>query len=84
MTALEVRVESDGVLRLPSGVSPPRDARLAVLVFSAADPSPEEWSDGSIAALAEQSGSFEFLREEPEVYSDRDILPGRANPRFRR
>jgi hypothetical protein len=84
MTALEVKVENDGVLKLPSGVSLPRDARLAVLVFSAADRTPEEWSSVSISALAEQSGSFGFLKEEPEIYSDSDILPGRENPGFRR
>ena len=84
MTALEVNVENDGVLKLPSSVSLPRDARLAVLVFSAADHKPEEWSSASISALAEQSGTFDFLKEEPEIYSDSDILPGRANPRFRK
>ncbi len=84
MTALEVKVESDGVLKLPAGVSLPGDARLAVLVFRAADRKPEEWSSDSIAALAEQSGAFDFLKEEPEIYSDADILPGRENPRFRK
>jgi hypothetical protein len=61
----------------------PPHARLAVLVFGAAD-RPEEWSASSIAALAEQSGAFDFLKDEPEIYSDRDILPGRENPRFRK
>lgn len=84
MTALEVKVERDGVLKLPSGVSLPRDARLAVLVFNSADRKPEEWSGASISALAEQSGAFDFLKEEPEIYSDSDILPGRENPRFRK
>lgn len=84
MTALEVKVERDGLLKLPSGVSLPRDARLAVLVFSSADRRPEDWSSASISALAEQSGAFDFLKEEPEIYSDRDILPGRENPRFRK
>lgn len=37
-----------------------------------------------ISALAEQSGAFDFLKEEPEIYSDADILPGRNNPRFRK
>ena len=84
MKALEIKFEDDGVLKLPSSVSLPRDARLAVLVFSAADHKPEAWSSASISALAEQSGTFDFLKEEPEIYSDSDILPGRANPRFRK
>lgn len=84
MTALEVKVEKDGVLKLPTGVALPPDARLAVLVFGPADHKPEEWSSTSIFALAEQSGTFEFLKEEPEIYSDADIVPGRENPRFRR
>jgi hypothetical protein len=84
MTAVEVKVANDGVLKIPSGVALPPDARLAVLVFSPADQNPEEWSSISIAALAQQSGSFDFLKEEPEIYSDSDILPGRENPQFRK
>src|SRR5262245_300941 len=33
MKALEIKVEEDGVLKLPSGVHLPSQARLAVLVF---------------------------------------------------
>ena len=84
MTALEVKVENDGALKLPSGVTLPRDVRLAVLVFGADDGKPEEGTSASISALAERSGAFDFLKEEPEIYRDADILPGRQNPRFRK
>jgi len=37
-----------------------------------------------ISALAEHSGAFDFLKEEPETCSDADILPGRKNSRLRK
>ncbi|HVR35154.1 MAG TPA: hypothetical protein VMS21_04815 [Methylomirabilota bacterium] len=77
MKAIEV-VEENGVLKLPAGVSLPSHARLAVLVLE-----PDEPTGTQIARLAEAGGAFDFLKEEPEIYSDRDILPGGANPRFR-
>jgi hypothetical protein len=76
---IEVSVEADGVLKLAAGVSLPAKTRLAVLALDADDP-----SGAQIASLAESSGAFDFLREEPDLYSDRDILPGRENPRFRK
>ena len=79
MKALEVSIGADGTLRLPSGKSLPSDARVAVLVLDK-----EEANGMLIAGLAEASGAFEFLKEEPEIYSDRDILPGRENPQFRK
>ena len=79
MKTIEVSVESDGALKLPPGVSLPRHARLAVLALE-----PDEVTGKEIAGLAQASGAFDFLREEPEIYSDSDILPGRANPRFRK
>jgi hypothetical protein len=78
MKAIEV-VEENGVLKLPNGVSLPAHFRLAVLVLE-----PEEASGVQISSLAEVSGAFDFLKEEPEIYSDRDLLPGRTNPRFRK
>ena len=81
MKTLEIKVEPDGVLKLPSGASLPSQVRLAVLVFEPSEPQP----DGlMISELAQQSGAFDFLNEEPEIYSDADILPGRENPRFRK
>jgi hypothetical protein len=79
MKTIEVRVGADGVLMLPQGVSLPDQARLVVLALEPNDPSALD-----IARLAETSGAFDFLAQEPELYSDRDILPGRANPRFRK
>ena len=78
MKVIEV-IDENGVLKLPAGVSLPARARLAVLVLE-----PEEPTGTQITTFAEASGTFDFLREEPEIYSDSDILPGRANPRFRK
>ena len=61
-----------GVLRLPEQFVLPPNTRLAVLLLGAEDAS----------ELAQQGGAFDFLAEEPELYSDADLLPGRANPAF--
>jgi len=84
MKAVEIKVEDTGVLKLPSGVHLPLRARLAVLVLEPADSKLEEVSSAMISGLAEQSGAFDFLKEEPEIYTDADILPGRENLRFRK
>ena len=67
---------SGGVLRLPPGFVLPPSAHLAVLALEEGEAN-AEW-----ATLAEAGGAFDFLREEPELYSDADILPERRNPRF--
>jgi hypothetical protein len=77
--AVEVMVGADGTLKLPIGISLPSDARVAVLVLDKDDS-----SGRLIAGLAEASGAFDFLKEEPDIYSDEDILPGRQNPGFRK
>ena len=79
MKALEVSVGADGTLRLPLGISLSSDSRVAVLILDK-----DEANGMLIASLAEASGAFDFLKDEPEIYSDRDILPGRENPQFRR
>ncbi len=84
MKAVEIRVEENGVLKLQAGVHLPSQARLAVLVMEPSESKSDEVSSAMISALAQQSGAFDFLKEEPEIYSDRDILPGRENPRFRK
>jgi hypothetical protein len=76
---IEVSVEANGVLKLPAGVSLPARTGLAVLALE-----PEDLGGIQIAGLAEASGAFDFLKEEPDLYSDSDILPGRVNPRFRK
>ena len=40
--------------------------------------------DVDFNALLEAGSAFDFLRDEPELYSDADIRPGRANPAFGR
>jgi len=73
MKTIPVEV-SEGVLRLPRNVQLPPRARLAVLVL--------EGGDAGLETLADAGGAFDFLREEPDLYSDSDVLPGRQNPRF--
>ena len=84
MKALEIKVQKDGVLKLPSSATLSSHARLAVLVFEPSESTPDDLSGAAISSLAQQSGTFDFLKEEPEIYSDADILPGRENPRFRK
>ncbi|HEU0011219.1 MAG TPA: hypothetical protein VFT34_15480 [Verrucomicrobiae bacterium] len=73
MKTIPVEV-SEGVLRLPRNVQLPPRAHLAVLVL--------EGEDAGLETLADAGGAFDFLREEPDLYSDSDVLPGRRNPRF--
>jgi len=75
MKTIPVEV-SEGVLRLPRNVQLPPRARLAVLVLEGGDAGLE------LETLADAGGAFDFLREEPDLYSDSDVLPGRRNPRF--
>jgi hypothetical protein len=69
-------IVSDGVLRVPSGTHIPPTARLAVIVLEGKETAPE------LDVIADAGGAFDFLREEPEQYSDADVLPNRRNPRF--
>jgi hypothetical protein len=82
--ALEITVEEGGVLRLPPGVSVPPKSRLAVLVIGSSESQANDLSGVAISGFADQSGAFDFLKEEPEIYQDGDILPERQNPRFRK
>ena len=84
MKALEITVQDNGLLKVAPDVSLSSHARLAVLVLEPSESKPDELTSAIISALAEQSGAFDFLKEEPEIYSDRDILPGRENPLFRK
>ena len=68
-----IPVEIDhGLLRLPEQFVAPPHTRLAVLLLV----------DDDVGELAEKGGAFDFLRDEPDLYSDADILPGRINPAF--
>jgi hypothetical protein len=42
----------------------------------------EDESGAEIRTLADAGGAFDFLKEEPDLYSDTDLLPNRRNPRF--
>jgi len=75
MKTLPVEVH-DGVLRMPEGVQLPSNSRLAVLVLE------EQQTGAEVRTLADAGGAFDFLREEPDLYSDSDIPAGRRNPRF--
>jgi hypothetical protein len=77
MKLIPVTVEEDGALRLPRGWPIPPNTRLAVVAL------PDDGlASGELSRVAEYSGSFAFLSEEPELYGDGDVLPGRANPGF--
>ena len=67
---------SDGVLRLPRAARLPPKSRLAVIVLE------DDEADSELQTMAEAGGAFDFLREEPELYSDADVLPERRNPHF--
>ncbi len=79
MKLIPVTVEKDGALRLPRDWPMPLKARLAVVALAE-----DEWVGGDVAAMAEGSGVFDFLVEEPDLYTDADVIPGRANPDFGR
>ncbi len=84
MKTMEIKITENGLLKLPPGATIPPDARLAVLVFEPSKSQTDDVNGESISRLAQQSGTFDFLKEEPEIYSDSDILPGRENPEFRK
>ena len=75
MKTLPIEIQ-EGVLRLPNQASIPVGSRLAVIVLEKDD------LDADLQVLADAGGAFGFLREEPDLYSDADVLPGRQNPRF--
>jgi len=75
MKTIAVEVH-DGVLQLPKETRLPAHTRLAVLAIE------DNGDEADLATLADAGGAFDFLREEPELYSDADIQPSRRNPRF--
>ena len=81
MQAIQIYVDK-GVLRLPPNVSLPPHTRLVILAVTE-DELQNDPDSRDIARLMELSGALDFLRDEPDIYSDDDILPGRRNPRFR-
>jgi len=75
MKTLPIEVK-DGVLRLSTAAQVPLHSHLAVVVV------PDDPTGAELAAWAEEGNAFDFLREEPELYTDADIIPGRRNSRF--
>ena len=73
MIPVEIR---GGLLALPAELKLSPRVHLAVLVIENGDTSAE------LQTLADAGGAFDFLREEPDLYSDADVLPERKNPRF--
>lgn len=67
----------DGVLRLAGDTHLPPNSHLAVIVIE------ENETVQDAAKMAEAGGAFDFLKDEPELYSDSDILPERRNPLFK-
>jgi hypothetical protein len=67
----------DGVLRLPDETRLPPNSHLAVIVIG------DNEAGLDVAKMAEAGGGFDFLSDEPELYSDADILPERRNLRFK-
>lgn len=64
------------MLRLPKDIQLPANGQLAVLVLE------DDETTSELRTAADAGGAFDFLHEEPELYSDADILPGRRNARF--
>lgn len=83
MKTLEISVGENGTLRLPPDCLIPAAARLAILLVEPGKPALDVQPSPSPAA-EERVSSFDFLADEPEIYSDSDILLGRVNPRFRK
>ena len=82
MRAFPIEVEDGGRLRISSEASLPANAHLAVLVLESPTDGKDDLRAADIARLAEQSGALDFLKEEPDLYSDADIEPGHHNPDF--
>jgi hypothetical protein len=61
----------------------PAAAKLAILVIEPGKAALDIPVQAAPAA-EERTSSFDFLTEEPEIYTDSDILLGRVNPRFRK
>ncbi len=72
MRIIPVHVEN-GVLKVPLDLKIPPETQLSILLINK--------EDNDISFL-EGNKSFSFLDEEPDLYSDADILPGKINKSF--
>ena len=82
MQAMPISVDADGVLRLPAALPSAAGKQFAILVLDQGEAVPDDVSSDEIARLAQASGAFDFLHDEPDLYSDADIEPGHHNPDF--
>jgi hypothetical protein len=82
MRAIPVEVEEGGRIRVSAHASLPANAQLALLVLDRPIEGADDLTGANIAHLAEQSGALDFLKTEPDLYSDADIEPGHGNPDF--
>jgi len=76
MKTIPVEVH-DGVLRLSGDFQLPANAHLAVIALE------EHETFLGLPVPPDASSFFAFLNEEPELYSDVDVIPGRRNPAFK-
>jgi hypothetical protein len=76
MKTIPVEVH-DGVLRLSGALDLPPNAHLAVIALE------ENETFAGLPVLPDVTSFFAFLNEEPELYSDVDVIPGRRNPAFK-
>ena len=60
----------------------PKDVRLSPTAHLAVLAVDEGESGVDLLRVAEAGGAFDFLNEEPDLYSDADVLTGRRNPGF--
>jgi hypothetical protein len=72
MRIIPVKVEN-GILKVPTDLKIPADTQLSILLTK---------KDEEDISFLEGNKSFSFLGEEPDIYSDNDILPNRKNEDF--
>ena len=72
MKIIPVRVEN-GILKISQDFNIPPDAQLSILLTK---------KDEVDISFLEGNRSFSFLEEEPDLYTDDDILPNRKNENF--
>jgi len=72
MKIIPIKVEN-GILKIPGDLKIPHDAQLSILLTK---------KDEKDISFLEGNKSFSFLENEPDLYSDDDILPNRKNANF--
>jgi len=72
MRIIPVKVEN-GILKIPDGLKIPQDSQLSILLTR---------RDEESISIIEGNESFSFLENEPDLYSDEDVLKNRKNENF--